>query len=315
MTFFRFGQSDEEDGLGPPPGPFQFGRREFRIPGGLFRWAAALVLLIVLFIIASIAKGIYADWLWFESVDYVSVYRLRIVTRIWLFFAGAGVFLLFFGGNVLAALRLAARHVDRPVALLGEMEPAAARRIALVVGMAAALFLAVIFGVQAASRWDTVLLFLNSQSIGMEDPQFHKDISFYLFRLPTLNFIVAWSLGLVILTTIVVVGIYAFRLVLGGFSGEAPAMARPHVSLLLVVVLGLFVWRYWLSRFGIVYSERGSAFGASYTDVNAQLPVIYVLMALASLAAILILVSIVRRGLLAGMTFWPAREAPSSRPA
>ena len=298
MTFFRFGQSDEEDGLGPPPGPFQFGRREFRIPGGLFRWAAALVLLIVLFIIASIAKGIYADWLWFESVDYVSVYRLRIVTRIWLFFAGAGVFLLFFGGNVLAALRLAARHVDRPVALLGEMEPAAARRIALVVGMAAALFLPVIFGVQAASRWDTVLLFLNSQSIGMEDPQFHKDISFYLFRLPTLNFIVGWSLGLVILTTIVVVGIYAFRLVLGGFSGEAPAMARPHVSLLLVVVLGLFVWRYWLSRFGIVYSERGSAFGASYTDVNAQLPVIYVLMALASLAAILILVSIVRRGLL-----------------
>ena len=120
MTFFRFGQSDEEDGLGPPPGPFQFGRREFRIPGGLFRWAAALVLLIVLFIIASIAKGIYADWLWFESVDYVSVYRLRIVTRIWLFFAGAGVFLLFFGVNVLAALRLAARHVDRPVALLAE---------------------------------------------------------------------------------------------------------------------------------------------------------------------------------------------------
>jgi hypothetical protein len=305
MAFSQFPQSDNDEGLGPPPGPFQFPRRpNFPIPGGLLRWGGALVVVLILFIVVSIAKGIYADWLWFDSVrstagdDYLSVFRLRIVTRIWLFFAGAGIFLLFFGVNALVALRQASRDAGGLPPVLGDVDPAAVRRIGIVAGIAATLFLAVIFGVQAAGQWDNILLFMNSQTFGVEDPAFGRDIGFYLFRLPTLNFLVGWLLAVVILTTIVVGGLYASRLVLGGFSANAPALARPHVSLLLVFVLGLFVWRYWLSRFGLVYSERGAAFGAGWTDINAQLPVIYVLMALGSLTALLILVSIFRRGLL-----------------
>ncbi len=262
------------------------------------RWVPLVVALFVLFIIAFIAKGIYANWLWFESVDYLSVYRLRIVTSIWLFFAGAGIFLFFFGGNLLFALRQASR--DGGLSLkLGDAEPIAVGRVGLVVAIAAALFLAVIFGVQAASHWDGILLFMNSQSFGQEDPAFGRDIGFYVFQLPTLNFIVGWSLALVILTTIGVAGLYAFRLFLSGFDGEAPPLARPHISLLLVIVLGLFVWRYWLSRFGLVFSEREAVpLGAAYTDINANVPVIYILMALASITALLILVSTFRRGLL-----------------
>ena len=306
MAFSQFPQSDNDEGLGPPPGPFQFPRRpNFPIPGGLMRWGGALVVLLILFTIASIAKGIYADWLWFDSVlstdpdaDYLSVFQLRIITRIWLFFAGAGIFLLFFGVNALVALRQASRGGGALPPVLGDIEPAAVRRIGLVAGIAATLFLTVIFGVQAAGQWDNVLLFMNSQSFGQEDLAFHSDIGFYLFRLPTLNFLAGWLLAVAILTTIVVGGLYASRLVLGGFNANAPALARPHVSLLLVAVLGLFVWRYWLSRFALVYSERGAAFGASYTDINAQLPVIYILMGLGSLTALLILVSIFRRGLI-----------------
>ncbi len=63
---FRF-QPPSEDGedLGPPPGPFQFrSPPRLRISGGLLRWGAVIVFLIILFIIANLAKGIYADWLW-----------------------------------------------------------------------------------------------------------------------------------------------------------------------------------------------------------------------------------------------------------
>ncbi len=262
----------------------------------MLRWGGVLVALIILFIIANIAKGIYADWLWFESVDYVSVYRLRVVTRIWLFFAGAGIFLAFFGTNVFVALRSLSQTDD--VSALSEMEvdPAALRRVVLIAAVAMTLFLAVIFGAQAASHWDTVLLYINSQPFGTEDPAFHKDIGFYVFDLPALNFILGWAMGVAVLTTLAVASLYGFRVLLGG-NQALSQYARPHVSLLLLVVLGLFIWRYWLSRYALVYSDRGAAFGAAFTDINAQLPVVYVLMALAGLVMIAIAVNAFRKGM------------------
>src|SRR3990172_603018 len=178
---FQFHPSEEGADLGPPPGLFQFrSRPRWRLPGGVLRWALPLALLLLLFIVASIVKGIYADWLWFESVDYQSVYRLRIVTRVWLFFAGAGVFLLFFGANVLLALRISARGGGEPIMAMGDVDTGALHRTGLVTGVAAALFLAVIFGTQAAGQWDSILLLINSQSFGVEDPQFRRDIGFYV---------------------------------------------------------------------------------------------------------------------------------------
>ena len=301
MTF-PFEPSGQDEGLGPPPGLFQFRRRRrFQLPGGLVRWGVVLVALILIYVVASIAKGIYAEWLWFDSVDYVDVYRLRIVTRIWLFFAGAGVFLVFFGANVLVALRSGGDDgagADSTALILPDVDPGAVRRIGLIVAVAATLFLAVVFGTQAAGQWDHILLYMNSEPFGMEDPAFHKDIGFYVFELPALNFIQAWSLGAAVLTTVVVAALYAFRMLLSGAGATPSRWARPHVSLLLVVVIGLFVWRYWLGRYAIVYSDRGAVFGATYTDLHAQLPVIYVLMGLGVLTAVCVLVSGVRRAAL-----------------
>lgn len=299
MGWLRFGPQDEGQDLGPPPGVFRFPRRpSFRVPGGALRWGILAVALIVLFIIADIAKGIYADWLWFDSVDYLSVYRLRIVTRIWLFFTGGGVFLLFFGANVLIAARMAATG-ERLAIPFGDAEPAAVRRLVIIGGVTAALLLAVIFGGQAAGQWQKVLLYINSQPFGQDDPVFHQDIGFYVFRLPLLNFIVAWSLAAAIVTTIAVAALYTTRLLLGGSAVSVPRAARPHVSLLLVIVIALFIWRYWLGRYGLLYSERGPVTGAVYTDLHAQLPVIYVLMGFGAVTAVAILASLYRRALVA----------------
>jgi len=301
---FRFQPPSEEgDDLGPPPGPFQFRRPpRFRVPGGVVRWGGIVIFLVILYLIANFAKGIYADWLWFESVvdaggsDFSSVYSLRITTRIWLFFAGAGVFLAFFVANLAVALWATSRgDSDAPSPLLGEVDSASARRVALIAGIAITLFLAVIYGSQAAGSWDTILLYMNSVPFGIEDEAFNKDIGFYVFELPALNFIMGWSLGVVVLTTIVVAGLYAFRMLMSGTSEDVPALARPHIAFLLIVVIGLFIWRYWLSRYGLVYSDRGAVFGATYTDLNAQLPMIYVLMGLAALTAVAIAFSAIRR--------------------
>ncbi|MGB2695273.1 MAG: UPF0182 family protein [Dehalococcoidia bacterium] len=273
------------------------------MPGGVTRWAVVVVVIVVLFVIASIFRSIYANWLWFDSVesasgqDYLSVFKLRITTRIWLFFAGLGVFLVFFGANLLLALRQAARSGGITIPW-GDVEPIAARRVIVVVGLAATLFIAVIFGAQAASQWDNILLFIHSEPFGVKDPAFSRDVGFYIFQLPALNFIAGWSLALVILTTIGVVAVYASQLLLAESRAQAPGLARPHVSLLLVIAIALFVWRYWLGRYALVYSERGAAFGAGWTDIHAQLPVIYALMAFGAVTALLVLVSMFQRRLL-----------------
>jgi hypothetical protein len=139
---------------------------------------------------------------------------------------------------------------------------------------------------------------MNSEPFGIEDAAFNQDIGYYVFELPALLFVQGWLMGLAVLTTIVVAGLYGFRMLLGGESASPPRLARPHISFLLVVVIGLFIWRYWLGRYALVYSERGAVFGASYTDINAQLPVIYLLMGLAALAALAIIFSAFRRGVI-----------------
>jgi hypothetical protein len=62
-----------------------------------------------------------------------------------------------------------------------------------------------------------------------------------------------------------------------------------HLSLLLLVIVALFVWRYWLDRFDLNFSDAGAVFGATYTDVHARLPFIYVSMALAVVTGLALL--------------------------
>ena len=74
--------------LGPPPEPFRIGGNEFRSPVPL-RWIGIAAGLLVLFIALNVAKSIYVDVLWFDSVDFSAVFRRVILAKIVLFFAGA----------------------------------------------------------------------------------------------------------------------------------------------------------------------------------------------------------------------------------
>jgi len=317
MSFFETFRREDQGPLGPPPPPFRVGERRLPPIPALGRWLAAGVILIVLYVVLNIAKSIYADWLWFQAEGYSSVYSKTIITKVWLFFTGAGVFLAFFLGNLLLALRLMRRPPQAGPRVI-VVDEVGLRRIILVGIIAGSLFLAVIFGSIAAGQWDTMLRYLNGQPFGEEDPVFGRDIGFYVFSLPALQFMQGWALGAAVVTTIGVAGAYvlrasaatAARLLGGGAPFEMTTAIRAHLSGLLVIVIGLFVWRYWLSTFNLSYSTRGPVFGATYTDLHAQLPVTYILMALASLTALLVVANLfLRRGLwlpLASTGLWVA---------
>jgi uncharacterized membrane protein (UPF0182 family) len=55
-------------------------------------------------------------------------------------------------------------------------------------------------------------------------------------------------------------------------------------------------WQYFLARFELVFSNRGTVDGATYTDVKAQLPALNFLMVISVAAALLFIFNIRRRG-------------------
>ena len=84
--------------------------RAGQVPGGASLWhslGSVAAGLLVLYIVASIGKDLYADLLWFDSVGYRSIYTTRLTARIWLFFAGAGAFLALITASIFTARRLA----------------------------------------------------------------------------------------------------------------------------------------------------------------------------------------------------------------
>ena len=67
-------------------------------------WTAGKVLLaltgvLALFIVLSVVKGFYTEWLWFDHLGYSSVFTTILWTRILIFFLAVIIFALLFLGN------------------------------------------------------------------------------------------------------------------------------------------------------------------------------------------------------------------------
>lgn len=295
----RFFSSVDRGGeLGPPPPPFRIGERRQRpVPSHWLRWAVIGVVMLLLFSGLNFARGVYTQWLWFQDVGYTGVYGKIIVTKVVLFVVGAGLFLGLLAGNLLLAWRFAPKGNYQDVVEI-YTDPASLRRIILIAVIGSALFAAMIFGAMAAGQWKTVLQFLNGQSFGQEDPTFHRDISYYVFTLPGLKLIQKWFLGAFIVTALAAGLVYGIAFGLRSFEVDVPRAIKAHISVLVATILLFIAWGYWLGLFDLNYSTRGPVFGATYTDIHAQVPATYVLMAVAALASLLVIANIFRQGLL-----------------
>ncbi|MDA1239853.1 MAG: UPF0182 family protein [Chloroflexi bacterium] len=278
------GFHDDRGNLGPPPEPFRINEgREMRSPVPL-RWLALAAIAVVLYVTLNVLKSIYTNAMWFDSVEFGSVYRTVVMSRITLFAIGAVVAGVVIGLNVMIARRLAPAGFE--ATLIEEIDPEAVRKVLLVVLIAATLFLAVIFGSVAAGAWETVLLWMNGVEFGRTDVQFNRDISFYMFDLPAYQFFQSWLLGLVIVSAIGAGGIYALSMSFTRGEIRIEGAMRTHLSVLGGLAFLLIAANTYLGIFGLVNSPTGIVYGATYTDVNARLPVAYVLVALAAFAGL-----------------------------
>ena len=266
--------------------------------------AIIAAIIAVLLFFGPMLVGMYTDWRWFGSIDYRSVFTTAIIARIVLFI----IFGLVAAAVVWAAGFFAWR--GRPDSLdMGDLNSPVYQYRQSIEKSMGVLFkvipaiVGIIAGFIGQSHWRDVMLFLNGQDFGVQDPQFHHDLGFYTFSLPVLQMVVSTlSILLVLAFLIALFGHY----ILGGIRiGNKAAGVRGSISrsarLQLAITAGLWmvaqVAGYWLERYGLLYSEHDLFTGGSYTDIHAYLPAKIILMIIGVFVAIALFMAIVIKDL------------------
>jgi uncharacterized membrane protein (UPF0182 family) len=262
----------------------------------------ALVVVIAFVVLALSLKGIatfYTDFLWFRSLGLTSVWRKVLGARIVLALIFISLFFVLCWVNLMVADRIApSRRPAGPEEDLLEAWHAFVDRRARVVRVAVAGVLALIAGAGVSSQWNEWLLFTHPVKFNEVDPLFHKDIGFYVFKLPFLTFLTNWlffSFVMILLITAVQ------HYLNGGIRLQVERdyvtpQVKAHLSLLLGVLALVKAADYWLQRYELVFSQRGVIDGATYTDVHVQRPAIYLLLLISVLSFGLLITNIFRRG-------------------
>ncbi|WP_392531687.1 UPF0182 family protein [Nostoc sp. C117] len=156
---------------------------------------------------------------------------------------------------------------------------------------AIAIFFSPMLGFILFQHWAKILQYLHPTPFNYSEPLFGQDISFYIFSLPLWELLELWLMGLFLYGFLAVTLTYLLsgdslsRGIFPGFSSQQQRHLYGMGGLLMLVV----ALSYWLSRYELVYSGRGVSYGASYTDVTAQLPAYTVLCVLAMAMAFYLL--------------------------
>src|SRR3954453_10773579 len=271
-------------------------RGGFRIRGWMI---AVVVVVVVLFLSARGLAGFYTDYLFIDSVGFGTTWR----GLLWARFAPTAVFTVLFFVLMLVSLTVADRLAPRTRTMGPEDELLA--RYQQTVGqysgrirIAVAAFFALVTGGSGASQWQEWILFTNAKSFGVKDPQFGKDVGFYVFRLPFFTFLFDWLFAALIIILIVTAVAHYLN---GGIRLQSPfqrvtPQVKAHLSVILALMALVKTAQYYYARYQLNFSTRGVAEGASKTDVAAQLPALNLLMVISVVAAALFVWNIFRRG-------------------
>ena len=140
---------------------------------------------------------------------------------------------------------------------------------------AIAILLSLFWGWLLSREWSQFLQYFYITPFNVKEPVFKNDLSVYVFKLPVWELFDFWVGGLFLFGFLAVTLIYFISgnsLSEGKFSGFSQNQLR-HLYGLGSGVAGTIGFRYWLSRYELLYSPRGVTYGASYTDINVDLPI------------------------------------------
>jgi len=266
--------------------------------------SSVIIILIVCLLFLSNIVQFIINIEWFKQVGYLSVYTTKIFTMFKLmipvFIISYLVIWMYYKGIKRSLVQY------KKVMEVNPKKNARENKIFI----ASALIVSFLFSLTFASTyWNMLLQFMNSVSFNVKDPIFNIDVSFYIFKLPLIEslygFIMSLLVFLVIIKVIVFFVIKAKDTFHGGripnpledikesgkglivFAGKQIATISSLIALFLS--LGFLI-----NSFNLVYSPRGVAYGASYTDIHVTLLFYKILIVACIVAAVVIFISVLK---------------------
>ncbi|AIF43138.1 UPF0182 family protein [Virgibacillus sp. SK37] len=263
------------------------------------RLGKVLGVLLVIALIGLFSYRWFTDYLWMDSLGFESIYTTILSSKIIL---GAVGFILYF---ILTYFTLSwirntyTGHFDAhqlaPVLTNKKMSRLIIAGVAVLIG---AFGSSIVQGV----GWEPALKLLNYASFGETDPFFNLDISFYMFILPFVKFVINILLGIAVFFLLLEIGAYSvFHLYRMSRSAQIHlATTLGFIGLLLAGMHLLTPYESLLTNQVNIFQES-VVHGISYTDKIINIPVSYALAAVAIIGSIWMIIALNNRRKLSSM--------------
>ncbi len=185
------------------------------------------VVVVLLFLSATRIATFLTDLWWFDDLGFRQVFTGVLLARIGLGAAFGLALALLLAVNLVVARRI------RPIVIPASEREAIIERyrqmadpyIPWIIAGVAGLF-ALSAGGAVASQWDRFLLWRHGGDFGSVDPQFGRDVGYYVFDLPFYSFVQGWLFTSLLLVLLITAGAHYL---LGSIRPSYPATASRHL--------------------------------------------------------------------------------------
>ncbi len=253
----------------------------------------------VFVLISLLLVDFIVDYWWFSARGYGYYFFLRLLYK-YLIFLGVTAFFfgVFFSNFWVASRYLGTRSPkggagDRRARYLLKMFRTGSMKVYLPLS----LILGAVIAIPFYMNWEQAILFIFGPDAGLEDPAYGIDISFYLFDYP-IFLLIQWDLlitfGLLFISLALLYWIENRMLAATEFN--LPKGARIHLTVIILIVIGIQIWGFMLEQYGLLYYNDPDRvfFGPGYVEMYFLLPLIWVKIFLFTGAALSLIFMILR---------------------
>jgi uncharacterized membrane protein (UPF0182 family) len=238
------------------------------------RWLVVVLGAAAVLLIAGRAlAGVYADYLWYESLGAVALWRMRAKQTMMLELGsalGAGLFAF---ANLYAVRQSVVQLVfPRKIGDMEIREEVSNRYLlGATVGLSALLGVVLTLPQDA---WTTFFLSRAGRPFLETDPYFGADLGFFVYWLPFENLLWNWAFIAVVVVSGAVILLYALTPSLKWERRrfEASGYVKRHVTVLAGVVLLMAAWSFRLDMYSLLIDGTGVDAAFGYVDHRVGIP-------------------------------------------